>query len=622
MKVLVIQQKMIGDVLTCSILCEEIKKKKPTYEVSYLVNSNTVPVLENNPYIDKLVVFTPEYRNSKLKLLKFLLEIRKNKYDIIIDAYSKLESNLITIFSGTKIKISYSKHYSKFIYNNSLIQKNKTFTNAGLAIERRLQLIEALNINSDFKTFPQLYITKEEKEKSIKLLKQHNVDSTKKNIMISIIGSSENKTYPLKYMSTVVDYIANAQDCNIFFNYIPNQIEDAKIVFKNCSNSTKKKIYFDVLGKNLREFIALVDQCDYIIGNDGGAINMAKALNKPSFIIFSPWIEKNVWATFEDGLFHKTVHLKDYKPKLFKNKKEAFLKNNSIKIYQSFKPELIKNELNTYLSRLKKENLTNYTIEDSLIKKNNKPITALVITYNEEKHIEDLIENLSFTDEIIIVDSNSNDKTIEKIKKYKHVKLITNNFKNFSEQRNFALSKATNDWVLFLDADERVTPNLKQEIIEAANNKTDIVAFEMYRKFFFKKKLVRFSGWQTDKVFRLYNKNNISYKKELLVHELIDVNGKQAILKNKLLHYSFETYNEYKSKMKQYATLRAKELHLKELKPNFYHYYIKPLYRFLNHFIIRLGFLDGKKGFTVSYLGAYYVYRRYVELNKIYKSES
>src|SRR5690606_28611290 len=113
------------------------------------------------------------------------------------------------------------------------------------------------------------------------------------------------------FMSKVVDYIADNADVNILFNYFPKQIEDAKTVFNACKSSTQEKIYFDLLGGDLRSFIGLVNQCDMIVGNDGGAINMAKALEKPSFIIFSPWIEKKIWATFEDGIHHLSVHLKD-----------------------------------------------------------------------------------------------------------------------------------------------------------------------------------------------------------------------------------------------------------------------------------------------------------------------
>jgi len=620
MKILVIQQKMIGDVLTCSILCELIKRKHPNYKVHYLINSNTLPVVENNPFIDKITLFKPEFRKSKISLIKFLFAVRHEKYDIVIDAYGKLESNLITLFSGAKKKISYEKYYSKFIYSHPITPLKKAFSNLGLAIEHRQQLLEEIGIQSNYSIFPKLYVTEEENNKTKKLLSNHNVNPLRKNIMISIIGSSENKTYPLNYMASVIDYISEISDCNIFFNYIPNQIKDAKTIYNACNEKTKQHIYFDVLGRNLRSFIALVNQCDYIIGNDGGAINMAKALNKPSYIIFSPWIEKSIWATFEDGIYHKSTHLNDFKPDLFINKSDSYLKKNSIDLYQYFKPSFFKKELQSFITQLNTKNLSEYTLKKSVKKIPSTKLSALVITYNEENNINDLIDNLSFADELIIIDSFSTDTTVDKIRQHKNVTLIQNKFINFSKQRNFALQYAKHDWVLFIDADERISPKLKHEIISTINdNQKDIVAYEIYRKFYFKKKLIHFSGWQTDKVYRLYKNQNVTFKKDLFVHELLNINGKVGILKEKLDHFSFNNYSDYKNKMKHYAFLRAKELHLQKLKPSLYHFYIKPMYRFINHYFIRLGILDGIDGIVISYLSAYYVYRRYVELNKIYK---
>jgi len=618
MKILIIQQKMIGDVLTCSILCEMIKKKHPDYEVHYVVNSNTVPVVQNNPHIDKLVLFKPEFRNHKIKLLGFLLDIRKEKYDVVVDAYGKLESNLMTLFSGAKTKISYAKAYTKFLYTHPINNLPKANSNLGLSIEGRQQLLEPLGIYTNYQALPKLHVSSAEKENAIRLLKNNGLDLNKKTVMVSIIGSSDIKTYPLTYMSKVVDYLAETIDCNILFNYIPNQLADAKTVYDHCNPTTQKNIFFDVLGKNLREFIAVMDCCDYIIGNDGGAINMAKALNKPSFIIFSPWIEKKVWATFEDGVYHKSVHLKDYKPEIFIGKSEAYLKKKSIELYQHFTPNLFKNGLVGFIEELETINLSNYQLSQSVIENKKPKISALLITKNEEKNIEAVIENLHFCDEIVIVDSFSTDTTVKKIKKYPHVKLIQNKFVNFSNQRNFALQQTKHNWILFIDADERITPNLKQEIIHNTTIKSDIVAYEIYRKFYYKKQLIRFSGWQTDKVFRFYKKEAVRYRTNLLVHELLDIKGETAILQHKLLHYSFDSYEEYKLKMMQYAKLRALELFKKGLKPTFYHFYIKPAYRFFITFIIRLGFLDGKKGAVVSGLSAFYVKQRYVELKELY----
>jgi heptosyltransferase-2 len=167
--------------------------------------------------------------------------------------------------------------------------------------------------------------------------------------MISLLGSEELKTYPLNYMTAVVDTIADDKDVNILFNYFPKQINEAETIYNSCKPSTQRKIYFDLLGGDLRSFIGVLNQCDLIIGNDGGAINMAKALGKPSFIIFSPWIEKKIWATLEDGIHHMSVHLNDYKPELLSQKTEKKLKHNALTLYKEFEPKLYKEKLKSFL---------------------------------------------------------------------------------------------------------------------------------------------------------------------------------------------------------------------------------------------------------------------------------
>jgi len=150
-------------------------------------------------------------------------------------------------------------------------------------------------------------------------------------------------------MVQVVEHIAN-YDVNILFNYFENQIEDAKFIYNSCSTNTKEKIHFDLFGTDLRSFVSIMNQCDVIIGNDGGAINMAKALNKPAFTIFSPFVEKKIWATFEDGLKNISVHLNDFKPELFATLHHDEIKKNYNSFYQQFIPELIKDKLDFFLN--------------------------------------------------------------------------------------------------------------------------------------------------------------------------------------------------------------------------------------------------------------------------------
>lgn len=248
-------------------------------------------------------------------------------------------------------------------------------------------------------------------------------------------------------------------------------------------------------------------------------------------------------------------------------------------------------------------------------------LSGLIITYNEIKHIKEVLENISFTDEIIVVDSFSTDGTVEIIKSFPNVKLFQRKFDDFTSQRNYALSLAKNNWVLFIDADERITPNLQEEILSIIHSENTKDAYYFYRKFYYKNKPLHFSGWQTDKNFRLFKKDKCIYKSERLVHETLAVNGTTGILKNKLLHYSFDDYNKYKRKMISYGKLRAKELYLKGEKYSVLKQIFKPIYKFLYDYIIRLGILDGKKGIVICYLNALSVYARYLELKKLYKEQ-
>lgn len=247
-------------------------------------------------------------------------------------------------------------------------------------------------------------------------------------------------------------------------------------------------------------------------------------------------------------------------------------------------------------------------------------LTALVITYNEEQNIKAVLDDLSFADEIIVIDSFSSDKTFEIASLFKNVKVKQRAFDNFASQRNYALNFATNSWILFIDADERLTPKLEQEITFTINQKNSAAAYFMYRNFMFENKKLHFSGWQTDKIIRLFRKENAIYNHEKIVHEKLIVKGETAKLKNKLIHYSYSSYHDYKQKMILYGKLKAQEELLKKTEPNFFHFYVRPLYQFLNQYLLRLGILDGKKGIIICYLNALSVAVRFKELKKIRKT--
>ena len=243
-------------------------------------------------------------------------------------------------------------------------------------------------------------------------------------------------------------------------------------------------------------------------------------------------------------------------------------------------------------------------------------ITALVITYNEIGYIENCLKSISFADEIIVVDSYSTDGTYEFLKMQSNVKVIQHPFKNYTAQKAFTLSQATNDWVLFVDADEVVTTTLQNEIIETVQ-KTNHVAYWFRRTFMFQEKKLRFSGWQTDKNYRLFRKSKVNFSQKRIVHETLEVNGTSGILNHKLIHFCYRNYDNYRDKMLKYGQMKAKEALLKKKRFNILLLLIKPSYTFLYNYIIRLGLFDGIKGIKVCYLNALCDWEKYITLRKL-----
>ena len=256
---------------------------------------------------------------------------------------------------------------------------------------------------------------------------------------------------------------------------------------------------------------------------------------------------------------------------------------------------------------------------DGILRNKNK-LSILILSFNNVDQINELLENIDFADEIVVIDSFSTDGTVETIKKHKKVILRQNKFQNFSAQRNYAIAQSTNNWVLFIDTDERVTNELKKEIIESVNEPGRVVAFVFYRRFFMNGSSLNYSGFQSEKIYRLFHKKQATYDANKFVHETLLINGESKMFRNRLLHYSYINEKAFKEKLTLYAKLRAEELYKKKIKPNFYHFFIKPPFRFFKHFVIKLGFLDGNNGFEIASLNAYGVRQRYIELEKLYNS--
>ncbi|PZD78238.1 glycosyltransferase family 9 protein [Mesonia sp. K7] len=350
MKILVIQQKMIGDVLTTSLLFEVLRSNFPSAELHYLVNKNTIPVLENNPFIDQLIMVTPEMEKSKKLSFQLLKQVRQEKYDIVIDVYSKLFSGFLTYFSGAKTRIGLHKSYTKLFYSHT-VKTSKTNTyGLPMAFYNRLEFLQHSGLDIDYAVSPKIYIHESEKEKLIEKLSHQGINILKGDyLMVNCLGSGKDKTYPLKYMAEILDaVVVNHPDKKFFLNYIPNQIEEIEELKSYCTANTKKQI-LDFYAPSLREFIVLTSFCQAVFGNEGGAINMGKALGIKTFAIFSPWIRPTSWM-HQNNDFHQYAHLNLYCPERFNPFDKKELKAEVEKHYGDFTPNLFKEKLVQFLN--------------------------------------------------------------------------------------------------------------------------------------------------------------------------------------------------------------------------------------------------------------------------------
>lgn len=241
-------------------------------------------------------------------------------------------------------------------------------------------------------------------------------------------------------------------------------------------------------------------------------------------------------------------------------------------------------------------------------------ITAIVPSFNEEHNIVDVLKCVDFCDEIILVDSNSTDNTVALATPY-FTKLLTREYEHSASQKNWAIPQAKNEWILLVDADERVTASLKEEIINLVPklDSNPQVGYWITRRNFFMGKEVRYSGWKNDKVIRLFKKSKCRYY-DKYVHSEIIADGPVGYLKNKFIHYKYNGIDAYMIKMQRYATLQAKDFDKKVVRINAFHVVIKPLYGFFKHYILQLGFLDGFVGFTIAYLRSHVIFMRYLKL--------
>lgn len=224
-------------------------------------------------------------------------------------------------------------------------------------------------------------------------------------------------------------------------------------------------------------------------------------------------------------------------------------------------------------------------------------LSVTIICKNEEENIRECLESVKWADEIIVVDGVSTDKTAEIAGEYTD-KVFIEEWKGFARQRESALLKAGNEWIFPIDADERCTPELKDEILGIIKSGNGKAGYRIPRKTFFLGKWIKHCGWYPGYQTRLFRKSKTKVT-DRLVHEGYEVDGEPGYLKGDILHYSVTSVTDYMRKVNQYSSLQAVEkADRKEIK--FTDLLLRPVAAHIQNFIFKKGFLDGVHGLMVT----------------------
>lgn len=239
-------------------------------------------------------------------------------------------------------------------------------------------------------------------------------------------------------------------------------------------------------------------------------------------------------------------------------------------------------------------------------------LSVIIITKNEQAHIAECLESVSFADEIIVLDSGSSDDTCAIARRLGAQVYHTTYWPGFGQQKNKALSLATKEWVLSIDADERVPVALALEIQNALANPT-ADAYTVARMSCFGARWIKHSGWWPDRLVRLFKRDKAQFK-DVTVHESVLVEGETQNLKGHLLHYPYHSLDALITKTNHYSSAAALQLHERGKKIGLVGVIVKAFWTFVRIYIIRRGFLDGKEGVILAAVAAAGSFFRYSKL--------
>jgi glycosyltransferase involved in cell wall biosynthesis len=244
-------------------------------------------------------------------------------------------------------------------------------------------------------------------------------------------------------------------------------------------------------------------------------------------------------------------------------------------------------------------------------------LSVVIITKNEEKNIRRCLDSVKWADEIVLIDSQSTDRTVEIAKDYGAI-VFSPEWKGYGPAKQEGVNKATGEWILSIDADEEVTPELSKEIKETLSSEESYDGYLINRHTNFMGKWINHCGWYPDYLLRLFRKDKGNFN-DAVIHEQVVLDGRTRELKAKILHYSYPNMETYLERFNRYTTMGAEAAFANGKKARNFDIVFRPFVSFIDHFITHQGFQDGLEGFIISVMSSVAVMVKYVKLRHLQK---
>ncbi|MDO4690906.1 MAG: glycosyltransferase family 9 protein [Fusobacterium sp.] len=349
--ILIIRFKRIGDAILTLPLCNSLKKTFPNASVDYVLYEEMAHLFYNHPYIDNVITIKDEERKNIFKYIKKVYNITRKKYDIIIDVMSTPKSELFCLFSlKSPLRIGRYKKWRGYTYTHKM-KEPESLNKVDKFLKQLLSPISDigfnLNLSYDFK----FSASDEEKEKYKKIIQAAGVDFSKPIIAFSIYSRVQHKIYPIEKMKKVVNYLIDKYDAQVIFFFSPEQ----KIAIQNIHKEMgeNKNIFSNIETPTIRELIPFLENCDFYIGNEGGARHLAQGIDLPSLAIFSPSSELKEWLPFPN---HKNMGLSPYSVSLeFNMSNEDFIKLSTEEKFNLISVDIICNKIDQLFENNKRK---------------------------------------------------------------------------------------------------------------------------------------------------------------------------------------------------------------------------------------------------------------------------